>query len=336
MMNVFKPFAFLAALFFFGACSTEVNLESEWKDIPIVYGFISVQDTAHYVRVQKAFLEPGGDALQIAQVSDSIYYDDVAVTLENRTKGTSFVLERVTGAEEGIEKEPGIFATEPHYLYKLSANEAALDGGDELLLRVDRGDELLPAIAETTVLGEIDSISSSPFNVINSWRYTQVQSVVWRPGPNAQIFDVRIVFNYREVMPGSGEDPVKKTVEWEVGRALLRDDPNSTREKIDISGQAFFGFLGDAIPPSEGEIRIFDGMDIYITGAGQELRDYVRVAQANTGITSAQNIPVYTNVEEGLGVFTSRFQLVRRSIRLAGTARDSLQNGIYTQDINFN
>ena len=79
-MKLLKPTILLLVLVMgWSACSTEVNLEAEWKDIPIVYGFLNIQDTAHYVRVQKAFLEPGGDALEIAQNSDSIYYDEVTV-----------------------------------------------------------------------------------------------------------------------------------------------------------------------------------------------------------------------------------------------------------------
>ena len=52
---------FLVVLFF-SSCETDVVLEGEWKDIPVVYAFLSIQDTAHYVRVEKAFLQPGGDA----------------------------------------------------------------------------------------------------------------------------------------------------------------------------------------------------------------------------------------------------------------------------------
>jgi hypothetical protein len=336
-MKLLKPLVLLLVLVMgWSACSTEVNLEAEWKDIPIVYGFLNVQDTAHYVRVQKAFLEPGGDAIQIAQNSDSIYYDDIAVSLENRTKGTSFPLERVNGENEGYFKEEGLFANSPNILYKIDAVLADLEGGDEVVLRIDRGDELPPAMAETIVLSEIDSVGSSPSNNINRWRYDQLLPVVWRPGPEAQIFDVRFIIHYREVTPGQMVEPVAKTVEWVVSRSVLRDDPDSAREKVDVSGEAFYAFLGSAIPPSEGEVRLFDYINIVITGAGAEFRDFILVEQANTGITSAQNIPIFTNVEEGLGVFTSRYQLVRRGIRLGDEARDSLSNGIYTRDINFN
>lgn len=336
-MKLLKPTILLLVLVMgWSACSTEVNLEAEWKDIPIVYGFLNIQDTAHYVRVQKAFLEPGGDALEIAQNSDSIYYDEVTVVLENLTQGTSFVLERVNGENEGYAKEDGLFANSPNVLYKISAEEANLEGGDEVSIRVERGDEVSPATAETIVLNKIDSVGSSPSPNINRWRYNQLLSVAWRPGPEARIFDVRFIIHYREVTPGEMMEPVPKTVEWVVNKSVLREDADSEREKVDISGQSFYSFLGSAIPPSQGEIRLFDYIDIVITGAGEEFRDYVLVEQANTGITSAQNIPVYTNIEGGLGVFTSRYQLRRRGLRLGGEARDSLENGMFTRDINFN
>ena len=68
-----KNFSYLLLVtLFFSACTTDFQLEGEWKDIPVVYGFISVTDTAHYVRVEKAFLEPGGDANQIAPEADAI------------------------------------------------------------------------------------------------------------------------------------------------------------------------------------------------------------------------------------------------------------------------
>nr|HQU58973.1 hypothetical protein [Saprospiraceae bacterium] len=71
-----------SATLIIGACSTDFELEAAWKDIPVVYSFISVQDTAHYVRIEKAFLEPGGNAIEIAKIADSIYYSNISVELE--------------------------------------------------------------------------------------------------------------------------------------------------------------------------------------------------------------------------------------------------------------
>jgi hypothetical protein len=335
-MRTIQILRFLLPLLALSACSTDVELEAEWKDIPVVYSFLSLQDDTHYVRVQKAFLEPGGDAFQIAGISDSIYYDEnVSVTLNNLTQGTSFVLERVAASAEGIQKEEGLFAGDPHILYKLPVAQANLEGSDEIELRVDRGDELPPARATTTVLSPMDSVPGAPSNRISTWRYTQSQSVAWRSGTEAQIFDIRFIIYYRE---SSVENPSvfeEKSLEWVVRQAVPRTDPTAARLQIEVRGESFYSFLGSALPPSQGEIRIFDNMDILITGAGAELLEYVRVSQANAGITSSQNIPTYTNVEEGLGVFTSRYELVRRGITLAESARDSLQNGIFTKQLNF-
>ena len=72
------------------------------------------------------------------------------------------------------------------------------------------------------------------------------------------------------------------------------------------------------------------------TGAGDALYQFVRVSRANTGITSAQSIPTYSNVDGGLGIVTSRYTTVRQGIVLADEALDSLRTGIYTRNLNFN
>ena len=64
--------ALLTGTLFWSACETDFQLEGEWKDIPVVYAFLTQQDTASSVRVERAFLEPGGNARDIAQIPDSI------------------------------------------------------------------------------------------------------------------------------------------------------------------------------------------------------------------------------------------------------------------------
>ena len=76
------------ALILFSQCSTDFEIEGSGQDIPIVYGLIDVRDTAHYIRVERAFLSGGEDASAIAQRIDSLYYDSsVAVRLEKVNSG---------------------------------------------------------------------------------------------------------------------------------------------------------------------------------------------------------------------------------------------------------
>ncbi|MEI6749039.1 MAG: hypothetical protein WCM93_07755, partial [Bacteroidota bacterium] len=55
------------------SCKTDFDVISEWKDITVVYGLIDQTDTAHLIRINKAFLGPG-NALHYAAIEDSSSY----------------------------------------------------------------------------------------------------------------------------------------------------------------------------------------------------------------------------------------------------------------------
>ena len=319
------------------SCSTEVELEADWKDIPVVYAFLSLQDTAHYVRVQKVFVEPGGNALQIAQNTDSIYYQNAAVEMTNVRTGETLLMERVDGADEGYPKEEGLFANAPNVLYKIKADAINFQGGDSARLVVNRGEFSEPAFTTTRVLDKIDTSSNpAPTQRIGRLRYTTNLTVTWIPSEEAELFDITFTIRYRESAdPENPMEFVEKSLEWPVAKSLARSNPDGVRESFMIPGRAFYEFLSLNIPPSSGEIRLFDGMDLRITAGGVEMLELVELSRANVGITSARNLPVYSNVEGGLGIFTSRYQLERTGIQITQEALDSLQDGVFTRDLNF-
>jgi len=324
----------LATALLSGACSTDFELEAEWKDIPIVYSFLSVQDSAHYVRVEKAFLEPGGNAIEIAKIPDSIYYSNITVELENLKTGQSFVMEQVDGADEGYPKDDGFFANEPNVLYKLLAETAQLSEGDSIRLVINRGDDVEPAVAKTRILGEIISRLDAPPSRIRRTRFISPLAITWNPGEHARIFDLRFAFYYQERLPGESTF-TRKAAFWVVARELSFPNDNSEFLTHEANWESFYQALATQIPVVEGAQRVFESMDLFITGAGDELYQFVRVSKANAGITSAQSTPTYTNIEGGLGIVTSRYTTQRTDIVLAEEALDSLQNGIYTRNLNF-
>ncbi|MBK8706480.1 MAG: hypothetical protein IPN33_24890 [Saprospiraceae bacterium] len=120
-------------------------LEAEWKDIPVVYAFLDPTDSVHYVRVEKAFLQQGGDAREIAQIADSLYYDNATVQLQKVGSSQLYTLEKVDGNLEGFPREGGVFATAPNYLYKIRQSNINLVGGNEVRFILNRGDDLPPS-----------------------------------------------------------------------------------------------------------------------------------------------------------------------------------------------
>lgn len=147
-----KRWSVLALLLCFGllnnSCDNEVDVVGDWKEVPVVYGVINPMPLfeavePHYIRIEKAFLDPRTDAFQIAQRADSLYYGpfDLEVILyEQSLQGAQVIttpldtLERINAVDEGLgDREEGIFASSPNYLYK---SDAVLPVGRYLMLKV--------------------------------------------------------------------------------------------------------------------------------------------------------------------------------------------------------
>lgn len=330
-----KRFSFiLFVLLIFSACTTDFQLEGEWKDIPVVYGFISVADTAHYVRVEKAFLEPGGDAGQIAQIPDSLYYQNATVQLKNLNTGSVYDLEKVDGSQEGYPRDEGVFATTPNYLYKIKAEDINLAGGEDFQILINTGSDEELVTANTKIIEEIELSENLPNQELAMGDYDRIITTRWDHGEETKIFDLRWIIHYKESIPGT-QDFVDKRIEWILDRRLINDE-DRTKSSHRLTAGEFYQFLGAAIEENPDVVRKNLRIDISIVGGGEEFLEYLTISDANLGITSSNQIPVYTNLSRGYGIFTSRGSALREGLFLNTIALDSLETGIYTKLLNFN
>lgn len=333
-MRITIPALFLFSLLV-GSCTTDFVLEAEWEDIPIVYGFLSLQDTAHYIRVEKVFLEPGGNGEDIARIADSLYYEpgQATVILEKVNTGQRYTLTRVIGEDEGYPRGEGIFATTPNVLYKIKASQVNLSGGQRVRIIVERPNEE-PAVAETTVVSPLVINRPSEGGSIGFTPYLSINSMEFEAASNTRVFDVRAVVKYRESLPGSTTQFVNKTIDWELDDFIERERESSS-QNFQINSVSFYLLIAGKLEPNPQVIRRMDGIDFFVTGGGSELSEFLTILNANTGITSAEQAPVYSNVTNGFGILTSRYRASALNIQLDANTRDSLRNGIYTKALNF-
>ena len=206
-------------------------------------------------------------------------------------------------------------------------------------------DEVLTE-ATTTVVGDYEKLTGQPKNPIN-WKTGSSVSVGWRnedsngeADKSAVFFDVRMLIKYREQNPEDLSEFLDKELVWLVEQNVERPFSNNSgglapQITTTVGGSRFFEFLAANIDASTGLARIFQNIDIIIDAGGQEIFDYINIGQANTGITSAQAIPTYTNLSTGKGVFSSRNRIVFPEYNIDGEARDSLRDGSITKDLNF-
>ena len=78
MMKLIFAFATLTLLF---SCNEKIDLIGDFKETAVVYGLLDHSDSMHYVKITRAFIGPG-NALELAQIEDSSYFDAVDATIE--------------------------------------------------------------------------------------------------------------------------------------------------------------------------------------------------------------------------------------------------------------
>ncbi len=318
---------FLALGVLFCACDNELVVTDEWKDIPVVWGLLNKSDTAHYIRVEKAFLDPTTSALDIARIPDSLYYENATVSLKRVNNGQVFILQRVNGDIEGYPREGGIFAETPNYLYKIKANIINLVVGEAYQFILDRGDGSELVTAQTIILPK-PVLRNPNIGSLLSFKRNSLFTFLWNEMPDAGIFDLKLRFHYRERSPETGNVYVPKQIEWTVARNL------SDRE-FKMDGIDFYNAIKAAIEEDFEATRLFDSLDIIVWAGGKELAEFIKLTQANTGITSTQDIPEYTNLSEGIGIFSSRNVSYNTGFELTSQTLDSLRNSSITNPLNF-
>lgn len=333
-----KPSLLLSAslLLLLLSCRDDFTLEADYQDIPVAYAFLSVDDDRHFVRVQKAFLESGGDANANAAIADSLYYADneATVLLQNLTTLETVELERVNGEQFSLDREDGVFATSPNILYTVAANEIRLEPGQSVILSIERPG-LETATAETVMLRPV--VVTRPNEQVRIDDYRRPLIMSWQKGDNSQVFDIRVYFNIRELFPDNASMNRDRILEWVLNDSYVPsgDQVSGQNVRFEVSPEAFYQFLGTNLEPDSRIVRRFVDFDVQVSAAGQEVLDRRNLENANAGITSSQSLPRYTNLIGGIGLITSSTSTLKEGILFDGGSLDSLADGQYTRELGF-
>lgn len=339
-MRYLSSFAIIVAIVLtFTSCSNDFELVEKGAEIPVVYGVLSAQDTATYIRVEKAFIDEkiGGDVL--AKDAANLYFEDINVKLRHVSSGKEVILQRVDGNLEGYQRVEGIFADAPNYLYKIKRNQLNYVANEDYKLIIAKNDG--PTLTESTtkILRPLsdDSNDVEPRNgTFFSFAYQSDFRVTWYPDVNSVIHDVILTVNYTEYL---GSTATEKSVVWKAGINTSDRNAQSNSYSFVTKGRNFYEFMSSAIPvagPNNPVTRVFKDITLRIVSGGHPIRDLIRIGQVNLGITSSGEIPTYTNMSNGArGIFTSKTEFIREGIGVSSLTLDSLRNGVITRNLNF-
>jgi len=310
------------------ACDNDLDLTDDYKDIPVVYAIMNMPSSEQFIRIEKGFIDETTSALQIATNPDSLYYMEAVVSIKDNQSGTVFPFEMVDGAEFGLPRDPGIFASDPNYLYKSESNFQP-QPGQEYTLQIQRPGLDTLVTATTVMVGIPNIVRPSQSGAASlDFAYNQNTTLKWNGDGNSGLYDIAFNINYRERNIIEGGAFENKSVRWTV-RSNFDD------ETMELQGLQFYGAISNLLDEDPDVVRKLSNLDMIVAVGGLEVKEYVRIGQANSGLTSSQDIPVFTNLSEGRGLFSSRQEAINPSIQLTNKTLDSLRNGIFTKNLGF-
>ena len=338
MKKLIYSFSLLAVLAFFNACTTDVELYADYKDIPVIYGLLDASQDTNYIRINRAFSGSNDhpiNASEVALIADSSNYpgklnayivEYKAVFGGNYTPtGDTMWLDTITIHD----KEEGVFYSPSQKVYFspdkwIFTNNSPSSRYKYKLMVVKEND---------TVTAETGLVGGQEFKILtHSLHFSakpsdNTKKVKFSYADNAVFYEVEMAFYYQESV--NGGPLVDKQVSFSSG-AISVDDLGTESQNLYITylENTLFNALAEAIgadtviyPDHPNVVRYFNDhpMKIFVTAGGDELYNYIQV---NSQSGFSQTVPDYTNVNGGYGVFSSRVHLVEEVGISSPTMRD--------------
>lgn len=304
-------YLFLLGSIFLSSCETEIDTIAEYKDITVVYGLLNPNDTTHYVRITKAF-SGEGNAYDLASNANNFYYADgeLSVTIDEYDASDifkrSFSLTRVD-VSGVIPKDDGTFDNSQNVLYKFTEPNLKQDYTYKLKIV---NSKLGKEITSETKLANNPSLSNlsqmGKIKVANSNGSSLTHTFSIQPSLNSGRVKLYFIFNYTEHYTDTNITPIQKHVRISLGEQKTTSNDGGEILSFSLEGKDFFDALKGNIPVTVPNLKsrsISNGM-LEVIAAGTALSTYIAVNEPSTSVN--QNKPEFTNLTNGLGVFSSR------------------------------
>ncbi|HXS35699.1 MAG TPA: hypothetical protein VN721_03300 [Flavipsychrobacter sp.] len=344
MRKLFSPLLIITALVGISSCSTKFNIAAPYKNITVIYGLMDETDTAHYIRIEKAFLDQNKSAVVMAQNPDSSFYPESQLDVKmelidpSGTIDSIYSLSRVDLNNEGYPKQTGAFFNSPNYAYKfpntlnqtltyrLVVNNKAtgqVDSADAPIIPNDLANNFQVNFFQF-VNNKLDFTTTGPYDNFN---------FAGTLPPNAKIIQLLLRFHYvdKDAITGA---TTPRQVDWYQGITPF----SGPGFQFQILNASFYSFLRSAIgpPPSSNIQRLMDSCEIFVYAGSNDLYNYQIISQAQGGLTANDIKPNYTNIKgpNVLGLFTSR-TFVSQKFQIDSVTIDSMMISPITSELNI-
>ncbi len=341
MKKIFAPFIVVIAVFCLAGCSTKFNIAAPYKNITVIYGLLDQGDTAHYIRIEKAFLDQNKSALTMAKVADSSYYAHLNVRInrilvsDGTTMHDTIHLNQVDLDNEGYPKQAGTFFTAPNLAYKFTNTLDPLYIYRIIVTNYATGEV---DSANTIILSEDPTIFTCRFFDIPNQQFDFSSTL-----PNT-VFP-SFAFSYADPnnpnalagIGGTGQGVIRfnwvdsditthtrtpRYYDDNLGYQISSSSFAYSKSHIDL----YYDLANGMGPAPTNVVRLIDRCDFFAYISTPDFSSYYNNAQVQgTGLTGSEIEPLYTNIlgANVLGLYTAKADRTDR-ITLTTATVDSL------------
>jgi len=311
----------------FTSCETDFDVNAEWEEVTVVYGLLDAGDEnkTQLIKINKAFLGKM-DALQMAQYADSVNFNPNNLDVNIYKIKNGNIIDSVVLDTTIMIKDAGDFSIDNNIIYTFE-NDNFLNSNSEyeLLIKNNLTGNEVSSITNIISGFDFDMGNGFPFGFIETWipgnpSATKFSSTVVAWGQNYSDkgvqYQIDLIFNYQEGPKPFDEETAKD-------KSIIYT--TSVLDEIDIfefEGEKFFNFLKNELVQDPLIDREFLSIDLVMTVGSEDLKTYRIVNEPISGIV--QERPQFTNINNGIGLFSSRFTKTRKGFDFADRTIDYL------------
>lgn len=314
----------------FFSCKNEIDVLDDYREVMAVYGLLNPADTAHYIKVNRAFLG-SENAFVMAQQYDSFNYshDEIAAYIERWLNGT--LMQTIPLVKDStIPKDDGAFYSPGQVLYKTTV--PILQDGSDYVLHARNTRSGLTVSSKTKIVSNIVVVTPKTGQSVNFYS-SSIYSTKYLTAANGRMFSVTLRFHYKEIFSQDTSQKADKYVDLIFTTQKTNSLLGGQTFEQTIPAETFYRSVKSLIPVKSTVFRRFKYLEFIYSAAADEFATYIDVNQT-TGATFGDK-PFYTNIDGGIGLFSSRYNHYLKNIGLNSESLDSLKNGVHTKNLNF-
>ena len=316
--------------FIINSCNNELDVLDDYEEKIVIFGILNPNDTAHYVRVGRVFLGEG-NALLFAQTEDSIQLPpeqmEVRITrLQNGVEQQFWILQPDTSQP----REEGVFLW-PHQVVYRGAFPVLTDGSTYRITVTNLRTGYV-ASSETEVVKDLAHTNPSSAVPLNLQEEANIRFYFSTPLYGKR-YQLMLRFYYDEQFIYDTTQVSTRYVDWIIGETESLDDRGGENLSIGVNRRNFLHMLSNKIEENTFVRRISRKVELIYTSAHEDFVTFIHVQEAIN--TSSADLPQFSNVENGLGIFSTRNTTVYPNYSLDLDTREALVSDPLLDDLNF-